>query len=171
MHEAAHAELVSFGYLHGVPPDAHVIIDVRDHLRDPHASPGLRHLDAASPRVRDAVLRTPGAANLATAIARAAQALLAGIAPAPVIIAIGCAGGRHRSAVLADTAAGLLRQWAIPVTVSHRDIHRPVVTRQGISGQVRLRHFSPRPAPQFLAHLQRQGGRPDGETARPPPPL
>ncbi|MCL2581009.1 MAG: ATPase [Streptosporangiales bacterium] len=121
--------VVSFGYLHADPPAAHVVVDVREHLRDPHAVAGLRHLDAASPRVRRAVMTTPGAVALAASVTGAAQALLSGPGGGPVIIAYGCAGGRHRSAVLAGETARMLGKRGIPAAVIHRDIARPVVDR------------------------------------------
>jgi RNase adaptor protein for sRNA GlmZ degradation len=48
-----------------------------------------------------------------------------------VIIAVGCAGGRHRSAVIAEHAARLLNQRGVPAAVTHRDLHRPVAGRAG----------------------------------------
>jgi RNase adaptor protein for sRNA GlmZ degradation len=133
--------LRSFGYLHGAPgqgwgeapAEAHVVMDVRGHFRDPHDSPGLRQLTAADGQVRDAVLSTPGAAALAERIAGVAMAYLAGRGRGPVIIAVGCAGGRHRSAVITEHAARILSQRSVPVAVTHRDLHRPVAGRP--SGQ------------------------------------
>ena len=132
---SARVVLRSFGYLHGAPgqgwgeapAEAHVVMDVRGHFRDPHDSPGLRQLTAADVQVRDAVLSTPGAAALAERIAGVAMAYLAG--RGPVIIAVGCAGGRHRSAVIAERAARLLNQRGVPAAVTHRDLHRPVTGR------------------------------------------
>lgn len=125
--------LISFGYLHdhrhGGPPDAEFIVDVRKRFRDPHAVAGLRYLDATDTRVRQAVLSTLGAAVFAENLARTAADLLAAPSADPVTIAIGCAGGRHRSAVIADTVAGLLNHRAIPAQVIHRDLAEPVVER------------------------------------------
>lgn len=121
--------LISFGYLHDDPPEADVTVDVRTKFKDPHFDSGLRHLDATDGRVRRVVLATPGIAALADAIADIVQAFLAGPGSSPVTIAIGCAGGRHRSAVLADTTATILGTHGIPARVTHRDIGRPVVRR------------------------------------------
>lgn len=130
-------DLRSFGYRWGAPdqgwdelPDqAHVVMDVRGHFRDLDDSPGLRHLTAADNQVRDAVLATPGAAALAERIAGVAMAYLAGRVSGPVIIAVGCAGGRKRSAVIAEHAARILSQRGVPTGVTHRDLHRPVTGR------------------------------------------
>ena len=115
-------EIISFGYLHGPAPQAHATFDVRHHFKDPHVDPALRHLTAADAPVMRAVLGTPGIGELAAAITAAALAYLAGPQPGPAVIAIGCAGGRHRSAALAIEAARQLRDAGIPVTLTHRDI-------------------------------------------------
>jgi RNase adaptor protein for sRNA GlmZ degradation len=123
------AVLVSFGHLHGDPPRADVVVDLRDHFRDPHAVDGLRELTADDPRVTAAVLATPGIPALIGALRATARAYLAG--GRPVTIAIGCAGGRHRSAAVARQAARQLEADGVPVTVIHRDISRPVIDRDG----------------------------------------
>jgi UPF0042 nucleotide-binding protein len=121
--------LISFGYLHGQPPEADVTIDVRIHFKDPHVNPELRHLDATSARVCNTVLGTPGIAALTGSLVGVAEAYLAGPSPAPVTIAVGCAGGRHRSAVIADLAGKILAARGARVRVVHRDIALPVVDR------------------------------------------
>lgn len=123
------AEIISFGYGHGPAPRAHAVIDVRAHFRDPHADPGLRGLTAADPRVTGAVLATPGIPELIAAVTALVRAYGRGPQPAAVTVAVGCAGGRHRSAVIAAEAARQLRRSGIPATVTHRDMHRPVLTR------------------------------------------
>lgn len=123
------AEIISFGYGHGPAPRAHAVIDVRAHFRDPHADPGLRGLTAADPRVTGAVLATPGIPELIAAVTVLVRAYGRGPQPAAVTVAVGCAGGRHRSAVIAAEAARQLRRSGIPATVTHRDMHRPVLTR------------------------------------------
>jgi RNase adaptor protein for sRNA GlmZ degradation len=134
---SARVDLRSFGYRHGdpgqgwgqLPAEPHVVIDVRVHFRDPHVCAELRQLDAADSRVRAAVLGTPGAAALAERIAGIAMAYLAGPDSGPVIIAVGCAGGRHRSAVIAEHAAAILARHRVAATVTHRDLRRPVISR------------------------------------------
>jgi RNase adaptor protein for sRNA GlmZ degradation len=46
-----------------------------------------------------------------------------------VVIAVGCAGGRHRAPAIAAEAARLLESDGIPATVEHRDIGKPVISR------------------------------------------
>jgi UPF0042 nucleotide-binding protein len=61
-------EIVSFGYGHGAPPAAHVVIDVRHHFRDPHVDPALRYLTAEDAPVMSAVLGTAGIHGLIRAV-------------------------------------------------------------------------------------------------------
>ncbi|MER8003045.1 RNase adapter RapZ [Streptomyces sp. NPDC095613] len=124
-------EIVSFGYLHDQPPaEAHLVLDLRHHFRDPHFDLSLRHLTAVDRPIRKAVLGTAGIRALLRATARQARAYLAGPSGGqPLVIAFGCAGGRHRSAVAANQLARQLRRRGVTVTVHHRDINKPVVTR------------------------------------------
>lgn len=123
-----HAEIYSFGYLHGPPPAATSTVDLRECLYDPHVDPALRELTGLDHRVQHAVLDTPGARNLIAHQAMVASGLLQ--LHIPVVLAAGCAGGRHRSVVVATEIAARLRLEGWPVQVHHRDIDRPVVRRQ-----------------------------------------
>jgi RNase adaptor protein for sRNA GlmZ degradation len=123
-------EITSYGRLHGAPPEgAHLILNAEHLLLDPHVTPELRELTGRNKRVITNVMRQPGAARIVGELARACMA----IAPAtPVVrVAVGCAGGRHRSVVLAEECASALRDYYGPldVTVVHRDIDKPVVER------------------------------------------
>ncbi|MBD3546820.1 RNase adapter RapZ [Streptomyces sp. JV180] len=122
-------EIVSFGYLHGEPPPAHLTLDLRAHFRDPHISPDLRHMTADDTPVQAAVLGTPGITDLIDATARAAAAYAAGPSAETVVVAAGCAGGRHRAPTVARAVAELLTAAGHTATATHRDLHRPVVAR------------------------------------------
>lgn len=122
--------LTSFGYLHlptdirgiPVPPLADRVEDVRNRLRDPAAAKDVLDLDGLDRRVQDIVLATPGARELLDNLAEYV-ALPAG----PRVIAIGCAGGRHRAASLIELLAHRLRADARQVEVRHLHIHLPRV--------------------------------------------
>jgi len=118
--------VISFGYLHEVPA-ATVTVDVRGILRDPHIDPALRNLTADDPAVRAKVAHTPGAAALADRLTETARTLahLSELTGEPVSLAIGCAGGRHRSASLAMTVAERLGAEGHPVTLTHLHLDRP----------------------------------------------
>ena len=114
--------ITSFGYLHGDPPPAHITIDSRDLFRDPHIDPAMRQLTGKDQRVIDNVMTQPRAHWTALHLAD----ILRGLASqgVDVHLAIGCAGGRHRSVVLADVIASHLGMVA-----QHRDLDKPVVQR------------------------------------------
>lgn len=122
--------ITSFGYRHPLPsPPADIVINLQDHLRDPHVDPALRDLTGQDPEVVAAVLATPGAPEVAAGLALIVRGCHA--TGAPVTVAIGCAGGRHRSVVIANHLAGLLTGDGIPAEVTHRDISQPVLSGRG----------------------------------------
>ncbi|GAB2717312.1 RapZ C-terminal domain-containing protein [Kitasatospora kifunensis] len=124
--------IVSFGFGHpeGIPQGADAIHDLRRAYRDPHVSPEMRYLTARDSRVRRAVYRTPGIANQVRAIVLGVQALLEGPSGEEVVIAVGCAGGRHRAASVAHICALLVRrQLDVEVELVQRDLDLPVIER------------------------------------------
>jgi RNase adaptor protein for sRNA GlmZ degradation len=138
-HDAAPAPgtgvmITTFGYLHGAPPEgAHITLDLRRHFRDPHVAPELRYLTARDAAVRTAVLTTPGIQALIDATAAQVVAYLsgpsAGPSAGPVTIAVGCAGGRHRAAVVGMRLAAALIKRGFPTRLIHRDLDKAVVNR------------------------------------------
>ena len=117
--------VVSFGFRHGLPVDADVVLDVR-FLPNPHFVPELKPLTGLDAAVSEWVLRQEEAQLF---LART-MPLLEFLVPryaregkATVTIAIGCTGGRHRSVTLAEAIADRLGK-ARPVVVKHRDIAR-----------------------------------------------
>jgi RNase adaptor protein for sRNA GlmZ degradation len=110
--------VVSFGYLHREPPVATYVVDVRHRFRDPHIDPAMRELTGRCTAVRDNVLAQPGALEFIQEVVLQVSRDRAGA----VSVAIGCAGGRHRSVVLASEVARLLGTTAV-----HLDIDKPVV--------------------------------------------
>ncbi|WP_329287777.1 RapZ C-terminal domain-containing protein [Streptomyces sp. NBC_00691] len=121
--------ITSFGYGHAPAPEATAVYDVRAHFRDPHVDPALRHQTAESPDVFATVMNTPGVAALVDCIVHTVFSYRAGPTPAPITIAIGCVGGRHRSAAIAIRVAQILAGAQMPATLEHRDIARPVIAR------------------------------------------
>lgn len=120
-------EIISFGYLHGDPPAAHLTLDLRHHFRDPHVSPELRHLTAEDEPVRESVATTPGISELLLGAVQSVNAFRMGPTSGKVTVAVGCAGGRHRAAAFAmflGAAFGLDHS-----AITHRDLTKPVVDR------------------------------------------
>lgn len=122
--------VVSFGYLHGTAPKADITVDVRESLRDPHVNPAFRELTGLDEVVHERVMNTTGAKGLIHGLNIATQELNK-VVDRPLRIAIGCAGGRHRSVVLANELEYLLQtaDHPIPVVVVHRHLRLPVVHR------------------------------------------
>lgn len=117
-------EVISFGYLHGDPPAAHLILDLRTHFRDPHFDPALRDMTAHDREIHDTVLNTPGIRALVEATVAMIRAYQAGPSPTPLTVAVGCAGGRHRAAAFAMEVGA-----RTSATVTHRDLSQPVINR------------------------------------------
>lgn len=128
--------LVSFGYLHSDPPAADITVDVRRTLSDPGAlSHRLRQSTGLDLAVHAVVMQTPGAKRLVEWLL---SLLLSDDVTPALTVAIGCAGGRHRSVALVEEVARLLRQRGRSAMVQHRDVHLPVVQPLGYTSQDRV---------------------------------
>ncbi len=116
----------SFGFKHGMPIDADIVMDVR-FLPNPHWEDALRPLTGHDPAVRDYVLERADASVFLDNF----EALLAPLLPAYQLegksyltVAIGCTGGRHRSVAVAEEVAMRLRARGFSVRTGHRDLAR-----------------------------------------------
>ena len=116
----------SFGFKHGLPLDADIVMDVR-FLPNPHWEEDLRPLTGHDPKVRDFVLETAAG----SAFVDQFDELLGALVPqyqaegrSYLTVAVGCTGGRHRSVALAEELAGRLRQRGVAVRTTHRDVSR-----------------------------------------------
>lgn len=114
----------SFGYKHGLPLDADVVMDVR-FLPNPHWEDDLRPLTGHDPAVRDHVLETALAAGFLDRF----DDLLSNVLPAfeaegrsYLTVAVGCTGGRHRSVAVVEELARRFRERGVAVSASHRDL-------------------------------------------------
>ena len=116
----------SFGFKHGLPLDADIVMDVR-FLPNPHWQPDLRPLTGHDPKVRDHVLETAAGSDFVDRF----DDLLASLLPqyekegrSYLTVAVGCTGGRHRSVAIAEELAGRLRGRGVAVRANHRDVAR-----------------------------------------------
>ena len=119
--------LVSFGYKFGLPVDADLMFDARC-LPNPHFVEALRPLTGQAPEVVEYVLgfaQTLGFLERTLAFLTFTVPLYVQEGKAYLTIAVGCTGGRHRSVVLVEELARLLREAGHEVSVGHRDIDRP----------------------------------------------
>lgn len=114
----------SFGFKYGVPIDADIVMDVR-FLPNPFYVERLRSKTGLERPVRAFVLDK----EETTIFIERWFALLELLLPnylsegkTQLHVALGCTGGQHRSVVLAERTAELVRSLGFPVNVSHRDI-------------------------------------------------
>jgi UPF0042 nucleotide-binding protein len=120
-----HINLVSFGFKHGAPRDADLVMDVR-FLPNPHWVDELRPYNGQDEPVRDYVLGQPATGPFLEAFRRLLDVVVPGYIEEGkryLTIAIGCTGGKHRSVAISEDIGGYLAETAgVPVTVDHRDL-------------------------------------------------
>jgi len=116
--------VLSFGYKHGIPPEADLVFDAR-FLPNPNFVPRLRRLNGADGAVVAYLRRQPET----RAFLRRALSLVRFVLPrheregrSYLTIAVGCTGGRHRSVMLANVMGASVRARGFPVRVVHRDL-------------------------------------------------
>jgi RNase adapter protein RapZ len=120
------ATVESFGYKYGIPMDADLVLDVR-FLPNPHWVEDLRPLPGTDERVRDYVMTRQATRDFLDRLDGMLDVLIPGYLTEGkryLTVAIGCTGGRHRSVVVGDEVAEMLRRRGLPTTVEHRDIDR-----------------------------------------------
>jgi UPF0042 nucleotide-binding protein len=117
--------LLSFGYKHGLPTEADLVLDVR-FLPNPYFVEGLSASTGEEASVRAFVLDNADAREFLDK----ATALLEFVLPraeregkAYLTVAVGCTGGRHRSVAVVHELAQRL-PGRHPLTVRHRDLQR-----------------------------------------------
>ena len=118
--------LESFGFKHGMPLDADIVMDVR-FLPNPHWDPELRPLTGLDSAVRAHVLGGATASEFLDRVAGLLDFLLpayAGEGKSYLTVAIGCTGGRHRSVAIVEELAKRLRERGHVARIGHRDIGR-----------------------------------------------
>jgi RNase adapter protein RapZ len=118
------ATVVSFGYKHGLPVDADVVVDCR-FLPNPHWVPELRPHTGQEQLIRDYVLAQEGAAEFLDRYGELLRLLSAGYlreGKRYLTLAVGCTGGKHRSVVVAEELARRLAETGAQVRTVHRDL-------------------------------------------------
>jgi RNase adaptor protein for sRNA GlmZ degradation len=90
-------------------------------------------LTAEDPEVAAVVMATPGVSGLVGALIALAHSFRRGPGGAQAVIAVGCAGGRHRAPAIAAEVARRLERHGVPVALVHRDISAPVIERPALA--------------------------------------
>ncbi len=115
---------LSFGYKYGFPYDADVILDVR-FLPSPHFIESLKDLTGSDKRVRDFVLKNEDTRKFIQKLVDLLKFLIPRYekeGKSYLTVAIGCTGGKHRSAVIVNEMAERFKH--LSPTVRHRDISK-----------------------------------------------
>lgn len=116
--------MMSFGFRHGVPRDADIVMDIR-FLSNPHWVPELRPLTGLDRAVGDYV----SGDSAFTGFIENFKTMLTPLLPryaaegkSYLTIAIGCTGGRHRSVYSVETLKPWLLAQGFPAQIFHRDV-------------------------------------------------
>lgn len=117
---------VSFGYRHGLPPEADLVFDLRC-LPNPHFQEELRPLTGLDPAVAKFLLEDPRVRSYLEQL----WEFLHFTFPyylhegrAYLTIAFGCTGGRHRSVSVVEDLGRQFQAEGLEVGVRHRDIEK-----------------------------------------------
>lgn len=116
----------SFGFKHGLPVEADLMIDVR-FLPNPFYDPGMRTMTGLDRKVSEFVLEHPKTREFMEAWHKLLDAVMPGYiaeGKPQLSIAIGCTGGQHRSVAIAEATARYLERQQYHVSISHRDLPR-----------------------------------------------
>lgn len=120
-----HVTIESFGFKHGSPRDADIVLDVR-FLPNPYWVEELREFRGVDKAVSDYVLNQDGAREYVDNFVDLLSSTLAGYRHEGkdfITVGIGCTGGHHRSVAVAEAVGKRLRQQGqVDVNVIHRDL-------------------------------------------------
>ena len=118
--------VTSFGFKHGAPRDADMVLDCR-FLPNPHWEEDLRNLSGLDAPVQNFVVSQ----ELTEPFLNHLYGMLGVLLPAYIAegrsflsLAFGCTGGHHRSVAITETVVGHLRDQGFDPLVTHRDINR-----------------------------------------------
>lgn len=114
----------SFGFKHGLPPEADLVLDVR-FLPNPYFQAHLKDKTGKEDDVADFALNN----DIGRRFLSLLEPLLTFLVPQyqqagkiSLTIAIGCTGGKHRSVAVSQRVAEMLSGLALDLRLNHRDI-------------------------------------------------
>ncbi len=122
--------VMSFGFRHGLPQHADMVLDVR-FLPNPHFVPELRPLTGVDPPVQSFVVDRPESQEFIEKVVELLRFLLPRYqreGKAYVTVAIGCTGGKHRSVAMAAEIARRIGE-GVPLNLVHRDVTKDELAR------------------------------------------
>jgi UPF0042 nucleotide-binding protein len=121
-----HMGLVSFGFKHGLPYEADMVVDAR-FLPNPYFVPELKDHTGLEAAVAGYVLDSAEATTFLAQIKGMLDFLLPRYqheGKAYFTLAVGCTGGHHRSVAIVEALASYLEGRGVPLTTRHRDLER-----------------------------------------------
>ena len=124
LREGLSVSVYSFGFKHGAPVDADLVIDVR-FLPNPFYDPVMRTMTGLDEKVRDYVMYNSDTERFLKAWKELLDCVMPGYVAEgkqQLAIAVGCTGGQHRSVALAEATGDYLRSGGYRVSVAHRDL-------------------------------------------------
>jgi UPF0042 nucleotide-binding protein len=124
-------KIISFGYKHGAPPLANLVLDVR-FLKNPYWVEALRPLTGKDEAVKRYVLEQQLSSDLLDSL----TTMLSHVIPVMLEtktttfkIALGCTGGQHRSTAIAEALAERLKELFPNFTIAK--FHRELESKDG----------------------------------------
>ena len=126
-HSPLRLALYSFGFKHGMPPEADMVLDVR-FLPNPYFVSELKEMTGLQRQVADYVLENDAAASFLARLLPLLHYLIpmyASEGKASFTIAIGCTGGRHRSVAIVEYLQKKLAAEGHSGTIWHRELETP----------------------------------------------
>ena len=118
--------VMSFGFKHGVPREADIVMDVR-FLKNPHWEENLRNLTGQEDAVGNYIREDSNWKGFLQNFQNLLDGLLEPYLQEGknyLTIALGCTGGKHRSVFSAETLHHWLQEKNITASIFHRDIER-----------------------------------------------
>ena len=115
---------LSFGYKHGLPPDADYVFDVRC-LPNPYWEPHLRPLTGIDSQVRGFLEQQPAVGRMYDGIRDFLDIWVPAFETenrSYMTVAVGCTGGYHRSVYLVERLATHFRASRSNVLTRHREL-------------------------------------------------
>ena len=119
-----HIRVLSFGFKHGLPLEADLLLDVR-FIPNPYYIPELKNLDGKDARVHQFVKKLPETRKFLEKYFSLIEYLIPVYereGKTHLTLAFGCTGGRHRSVVIAEEIFAYLKDRRRETSLTHRDI-------------------------------------------------
>ena len=125
-HHAGKIQLLiqSFGFKHGLPPEADFVFDVRC-LPNPYWEPALKPLTGQEPAVMEYLEKIPEVQQLISDICVFIEKWIPHFEAdnrSYVTIAIGCTGGQHRSVYIVESLFQKLNTKFLNIQLRHREL-------------------------------------------------